>query len=567
MAPPNRRTLLKGGASLAALAALPACQGGRPGAGAVDAPTPAPGPTSPAPDDDGRVFRHGVASGDPLPGAVILWTRISGAPAGSAVRVGWEVATDPDFTNIVRRAGDGVDDSSGAADANVTGPERDYTLKLDVSGLRPGTRYYYRFEALGQRSPVGRTRTAPSGALEQLRLGVATCGDYSRGLWNAYARLAEREDIDAVLHLGDYIYETDRDRVRAHQPPVEIRSLDEYRARYASYRAEPELQAVHAAHPMIWVWDDHETVDGTWMNGADPNDHDPAEDGDFGARKLAARTAAFEWLPIRLPEPEANPERIYRRFQFGDLVDLIMLDTRRIGRDRQGEPNAEGGFFTQSGEFTDPERHILGAEQEAWFINALRSSPATWRLVGNQVVFAQIKIFGAPNATGLSIYANPDQWDGYEPARERILDAIEAGGVDNVVFLTGDVHAALAFEVTRDPNNPAVYLPRTGIGTHAVEFVTPSISSGGDVSSIPNPGDDPDNILEDLIAANGDLLRVVNPHGQYFDSRNGYLIVDINRDRLQAEYWLVPTVTAPSDEQTLDATLSVPSGTARIDVV
>ena len=217
MAPPNRRTLLKGGASLAALAALPACQGGRPGAGAVDAPTPAPGPTSPAPDDDGCVFRHGVASGDPLPGAVILWTRISGAPAGSAVRVGWEVATDPDFTNIVRRAGDGVDDSSGAADANVTGPERDYTLKLDVSGLRPGTRYYYRFEAPGPALARG-----PHAHRAQRRAGAVAPG---RGhLRRLFARLVEclcppgrarghrRRAAPGRLHLRD------RPRPRARAP-------------------------------------------------------------------------------------------------------------------------------------------------------------------------------------------------------------------------------------------------------------------------------------------------------------------------------------------------------------
>jgi len=496
-------------------------------------------------------FAHGVASGDPLPDRVILWTRVSTPPGqGGPVAVRWQVALDPGMRNIVRR---------GRATAS---PQGDWTVKVDATGLEPGTPYHYRFAAPGAEPAVSRTRTAKEGSPEAVRFAVVTCGDYSRGLFHAYSRVAERDDLDAVVHLGDYIYETDRDRVRKHEPPVELRSLPEYRARYASYRLDPHLAAVHRRHPMIWVWDDHETVDGTWMHGADPRDHDPAEDGDFEARKLAARRAALEWLPIRSPDP-ANPERIYRSFAFGDLVDLIMLDTRRIGRDRQGEGNVQGEFFRQTGTFADPARHILGAEQERWLIDSMRGSSAAWRLLGNQVVFAQIKVVGAPEATGQSVFANPDQWDGYQPARNRVFDAIEGGPIEDLVVLTGDVHASLAFEVTRDPNNPAVYDPVTSRGTVGVEFVAPSISSAGDPAEL-GP-DDPEGALDRLILEGDQGLRAPNPHLKYIRAQlNGYLLVEATRERLRGEFWLVPRVGEPTDSQSLDRAFEVPRGQARL---
>lgn len=496
-------------------------------------------------------FPHGVASGDPLPDRVILWTRLT-PPSGATepVEVRWEIARDPDMREVV---GQGTTTASA---------DRDWTVKVDAAGLEPSSTYHYAFSALGSRSAFGRTRTAAEGSPDAVRLAVVTCGDYSRGLFHAYARVAERDDLDAVVHLGDYIYETDRDRVRKHQPPVELRSLADYRGRYASYRLDPNLAEVHRRHPMIWVWDDHETVDGTWMHGADPSNHDPAEDGDFETRKLVARQAALEWLPIRSPDP-ADPERIYRRFAFGDLVDLVMLDTRRIGRDRQGEGNVQGEFFRQTGTFADPSRHILGAEQERWLIDSLQGSSAAWKLLGNQVVFSQIKVVGAPEATGQSVFANPDQWDGYQPARDRIFDAIQTGGVKDLVVLTGDVHASLAFEVTRDPNNPAVYDPVTSRGTVAVEFVAPSISSAGDPADL--KPDDPESALERLILEGDQALRAPNPHLKYIRSQlNGYLLVEASRERLRAEFWLVPRVAEPTGEQFLDRGFTVTRGQARL---
>lgn len=537
MSPPNRRDVLRGGALLSALA-LTGCGNSRVAGTSNELLGLEP--------IAGQPFRHGVASGDPLADAAILWTRVTVHSASQPVQ--WAVFADEALTVPV---------TGGEALATAA---TDYTVKVDATGLAPATTYYFHFTADGVDSPTGRFKTLPVGATERVRLGVATCGDYSRGLWNAYARLAEA-DVDAVLHLGDYIYETDRNAVRAHQPAVDVVSVDEYRARYSSYRLEPDLQAVHAAHAMIWVWDDHETVDGTWREGADPNDHDPAIHGPITIRQANALQAALEWLPIRLPDP-TNPERIYRRFQFGNLVDLFMLDTRRIGRDEVLEGNVEGDFFRQEGAFADPARQILGAEQEAWLIDGLANSSTRWRVLGNQVVMAPLKIVGAPDASGQSVYANPDQWDGYAPARDRLFDAIEANNVNNLVVLTGDVHASLVFEVARDTNNPAAYDPATGRGVLAAEFVAPSISSAGDPNLMPSSSGD---VTDLLLAFGGDALRAVNPHGKYFQgTRNGYLVVDITPAETAVEFWTVPTVLEINDEQAVDARFLVAEDDARV---
>lgn len=537
MSPPNRRDVLRGGALLSALA-LTGCGNSRVAGTSNELLGLEP--------IAGQPFRHGVASGDPLANAAILWTRVTVHAASQPVQ--WAVFADEALTVPV---------TGGEALATAA---TDYTVKVDATGLAPATTYYFHFTADGVDSPTGRFKTLPVGATERVRLGVATCGDYSRGLWNAYARLAEA-DVDAVLHLGDYIYETDRNAVRAHQPAVDVVSVDEYRARYSSYRLEPDLQSVHAAHAMIWVWDDHETVDGTWREGADPNDHDPAIHGPITIRQANALQAALEWLPIRLPDP-TNPERIYRRFQFGNLVDIFMLDTRRIGRDEVLEGNVEGDFFRQEGAFADPARQILGAEQEGWLIDGLANSSTRWRVLGNQVVMAPLKIVGAPDASGQSVYANPDQWDGYAPARDRLFDAIEANNVNNLVVLTGDVHASLVFEVARDTNNPAAYDPATGRGVLAAEFVAPSISSAGDPNLTPGSTGD---ISDLLLAFGGDALRAVNPHGKYYQgTRNGYLVVDITPSETAVEFWTVPTALEITNEQAMDARFVVADGDPRI---
>lgn len=540
MAPLTRRELLRAAAAAALLPPLVACDSD---------PAPGAGGAGEAP----LQFTHGVASGDPLPDAVMLWTRaVPEEVARQRASLRWIVARDTALRDVVL-SGDAQTDAA-----------RDFTVKVDAIGLEAGTTYYYAFESAGTRSPIGRTRTAPLGPTARLRFAVVTCGDYTRGLFHAYARVAERADLDVVIHLGDYIYETDRqDRVRPHQPPVELRRVDEYRGRYASYRLDPALQALHRQHPMIWVWDDHETCNGTWMNGAGPSNHNDAEDGPFAERKAAALQAALEWLPIRSPDP-SNLERIYRGFEFGDLVNLTMIDTRRIGREQPLEPNGVFGplglpAFTQTGGFADPARQILGADQEAWLIDRLRRSQARWTLIGNQVVFSQLKVLGLPEATRLSLFVNPDQWDGYAAARDRLLDAID-GEVENLVVLTGDVHAAFAMDVSRDPNNPLVYNPLTGGGTVGVEFVTPSISSAGD----PKAPDGADELLEQLVLGSPQLVRTLNPHIKLLDSRNGYLLLDVTPERVQGDFWFVPFVEQPTDEQVFGGAFATASGESRL---
>jgi alkaline phosphatase D len=504
----------------------------------------------------GGAFAHGVASGDPLPDAVILWTRVT---ATGPVTVRWEIAEDEAMSRGRRVGTVRTDDS------------RDWTVKVDAGSLRPGTTYYYRFAALGQMSPVGRTRTASVGDVRSARFAVVTCGDFTRGYFHAYGHVADVDDLDAVIHLGDYIYEGDhQNRVRPHFPARECRTVDDYRARYASYRLDPDLAAMHRRHPFIWVWDDHETCDGTWRNGADPSNHDPEEDGPFAVRKAAALQAALEWLPIRTPDP-AVPERIYRRFQWGGLVDLFMLDTRRIGRDEQvtGNTSLGGDFFRQDQRSLAPHRQVLGAAQEDWLRAGLGSSTAAWRLLGNQVVFSPIKVFGAPNSTGQSVYANPDQWDGYPVAQQRLFDMLRP----DTVVLTGDVHASMAYEVALDTNNPAAYEPVTGTGARAVEFVTPSVSSAGDPKNpdIPGPSADDfeefgEDVRDRLLMEGGEALRIPNPHLKYSNARyNGFMLLHANAERVEATYRLLPYVTMPVRPAAFtDRTFTVARGHARL---
>ncbi len=289
-----------------------------------------------------------------------------------------------------------------------------------------------------------------------------------------------------MIHLGDYIYEngnTDNgntNKVQPQEPPGKLRTLDEYRARYASYRAEPDLQTLHRRQAMIWVWDDHEFVNDAWREGSSSGAHDDAEDGPFADRAATALQAPLEWMPIRSPDP-AEPLRIYRDFAFGDLADLLMIDTRRIGRDAPPESNAlfEGiGVVAETSEAADPARQLLGAEQAAWLAERLATRTARWRLLGNQVMFSPLKLVGAVRASRLSLYMSADKWDGYFAARDRVLAMMRATG--NVIVLTGDAHESYTFEVTDDPNNLLAYGRTDGRGAAAVEFVVPSITSRGD---------------------------------------------------------------------------------------
>lgn len=525
------------------------------------------------------VFQHGVASGDPLQDRVILWTRVTPRthtldttePARAdhetdereaderddddrrdgKVMVHFVVALDPLFKRLVTRG------------KFKTGPERDHTVKLDVTGLRPDTTYYYQFRAQGATSAIGRTKTLPKGEAQHLRMAVVSCSNFAYGYFNAYRQIAERADLDMVVHLGDYIYEYGNGQygdVRPCEPAHEIVTLADYRMRHAQYKRDADSQAMHRQHPLIAIWDDHETANNAWKDGAE--NHQPDTEGAWPERVKAALQAYYEWMPVRVVDP-ANLRRNNRSFAFGNLVDLIMLEERLGARAKQLDgsiPTPLGLAFTQTGAFADPSRQLLGADEETWLFDKLRTSTAKWKVLGQGVMFAQLKVKGAPNALGGGIFFNSDQWDGYQPARNRVYDVIKGANgakpVNNVVVLTGDIHSAWAADLTQDPNNPEPslggYNPLTGEGSLAVEFVGTSVSSPG---------------VTDPTGAVANSLKPANPHFKHIDlDKRGYMLIDANAQRCVCEFWQVDTAAAISNVQTLGAVFEVRDGLNRLQV-
>ena len=473
-------------------------------------------------------FQHGVASGDPLANQVILWTRITAAGLDE-IPVIVEVARDADFATPVYQG------------VGYARSQNDFTVKLDPLLPDPETTYFYRFRSLGFTSPVGRTRTAPTpGAqVDHLRLAVMSCSNLPYGWFNAYARVARRADLDAVLHLGDYIYEyaqgeyndPDLADLRPVDPPHEIIALDDYRRRYACYRRDPDLQECHRQHPFICVWDDHEIANDTWMNGAE--NHNEGE-GDFADRKRAAVRAYYEWMPIRMGFPDRDM-RIYRRFDYGDLLTLMMLDTRLIGRDQQVDKPSDA---------RDRNRQLLGQDQREWLFEQLEYSQgrgARWHLIGQQVMLSPLTVGTLPDMPNWDLGGgaplNYDQWDGYQTSRRALLGRIEAMALNNTVVLTGDIHSSWAMDVSTDPGNPAVYNRFTGAGAVAVEFVTPAVTSPAA----------PSKALSDLARA---ALVPLNPHLKWVDLfRRGYLVLDLTAEHCKADWFHLNTVSEPDDSE------------------
>ncbi|HVH99288.1 MAG TPA: alkaline phosphatase D family protein [Enhygromyxa sp.] len=446
------------------------------------------------------VFSHGIASGDPLADSVILWTRVS--PDDPAAELFFEVALDPEFSQRVAA------DWLGAPDA-----ARDNTFKLDLDGLAPATTYYYRFWIQGVSSVIGRTRTAPDGASEHLRFAVCSCSSLAHGYFHGYRHIGARADLDAVIHLGDYIYEYasgDYGDVREYEPSHEIVTLDDYRMRHAQYKRDPDLQVAHRQHPFIATWDDHEIANDGWVGGAENHD---IEEGEWAARRAAGIQAYFEWMPIR----EGTPGRVYRQLAYGDLVDLIVLDTRYEGREQQVPLSAMDSLA----QINDPERQLLGAEQEAWLLERLSSSTAQWKLLCQQILMGQIILTpgqdGEPNRPFIS-----DPWDGYEAARRTVYQHIADSGITDVVVLTGDIHTSWANELAVNPADPISYDPETSDGAVAVEFVTPGITS---------PGLPVDQATINLLLTN-------NPHVKWVElNHRGYMTIDIKSERVHCDWW------------------------------
>ena len=400
------------------------------------------------------IFSHAVASFDPTANSVLLWTRITGATSAD-----WMVATDPEFAGVVVR---------GTA---ATGPESDFTVVVDAGGLQPATSYWYRFEAASERSPVGRTRTLPAGEVSSFSLGLVSCARFSVAPLTVYRAMGQAE-VDLVVHLGDYIYDDAGDKgPRSHDPPGELMQLEDYRKRLAQIRGDRDCQALHMRHPMAFVWDDHDFADNAWLGGA--KEHDPDKHGEWSRRRDAAVQAHREWLPWRQADP-AEPLCIYRSAPIGDLAELILLDSRIIGRDCQAS-------FPGSKPIDDPTRSLLGDPQREWLKRRLADESHPWALVANGVAvnpipmklpFARLTRPLLPEgyvAVDDQQVLRDDQWDGYPAERSRLVEflALRAAAGGRTVLLAGDVHSSWAFEGPDGPDGKPV----------AVEVTVPSVSS------------------------------------------------------------------------------------------
>jgi alkaline phosphatase D len=458
-------------------------------------------------------FFHGVASGDPLHDRVIIWTRVTPEEVNNdPIEVSWRVALDTNMTDVV---------TSGSF---VTDQSRDYTVKVDVTGLNPSTCYYYDFEVNASFSAVGRMLTADSGPNENVRFAVVSCSNYQYGFFNAYRAIANRNDINAVLHLGDYIYEYGAGGYSAnidgrdHEPENEIVTLEDYRLRYSHYRLDHDLQEIHRQYPFICVWDDHESANDSWVDGAE--NHDPATQGPWLDRKNNSIQAYFEWLPIR---ENAFDNSIYRKIEYGDLINLYMLDTRLEGRDEQ--------VGVTSSSLNDPSRSLLGQTQKDWLKDELLNSGAQWNILGQQVMMAPLLAFGVP--------VNADQWDGYQAERTELLNYIVNNDIENVVVLTGDIHTSWAMDVP-----VSGYVASTGENSAAVEFVTTSVTSPG----FP-------------IGFGVSLIQSFNPHIKWIDlTKRGYMILDIDQNRTQSEWYFMDDINTQNSNESFANAWYVNSG-------
>ncbi|MET3527058.1 alkaline phosphatase D family protein [Phenylobacterium koreense] len=494
-------------------------------------------------------FDHGVASGDPLADRVILWTRITPAdPKAGEIAYSWRL------NPVDRRAG-GARSGQG-----VTGPGRDWTAKVDVAGLEPGRAYTFEFQANGVTSPTGRTATLPKGPTKDAVLAVASCSLYPNGYFNAYGAIAKLPRVDAVLHLGDYIYEYGGPGTygmnspvageRPHDPPHEIVSLADYRRRHAQYKSDPQLQAAHARAPWIVVWDDHETANDAYALGAE--NHQPQAEGDWNARKARAIKAYYEWMPIR--EPVDGGPAINRAFQFGDLLSLFMVETRLTARDQQLNYKRDLPDMTDQAKvaafrakLADPSRKMMGAAQEAWLAKGLADSVksgVTWQVLGNEVVMGSTgaasvaKVYGEDRVkqilavdpdveprmaqmdalAELELPYSLDMWDGYPADRERVYQAIKAAGAHAIV-LAGDSHAFWANEL-HDAGGQRV----------AVEFGTTGVTSPGAGDAIKSFS------IGDLYARSSRDV-VFSDH-----DAKGFLLLTLTSDEAKAELMAVSTI-------------------------
>lgn len=547
--------------------------------------------TAKATEDLEVIFSHGVASGDPLSDRVIIWSRAF-SPKTQEFDVQWLVATDPGMLQIV---------NSGVARASA---QFDYTLKIDVPGLTANTVYYYQFRQGTSVSPVGQTRTLAAVDLNHCRLAVVSCSNYEKGYFNVYAEIGKMQDIDVVIHLGDYIYEYGPDeyltpgntqfniqqpRVTELKPSHEIVNLADYRTRYALYRSDTDLQELHRLKPFIAVWDDHEVANDAWKNGAE--NHNPENgEGEWLSRRNAAIQAYYEWLPIREPS-EHDRLTLYRSFNFGNLARLIMLDTRMIARDQQLSSTQMLGVYqtkTSDGQFpldknTDNQpRELLGTTQKNWLINELQSAAEqqSWQIIGQQILFEfqnVININQSPHLTeaqkqlikqlldaeygngagtlvgvlGTLGGPNPlttDMWTGYPSAKRELAQIL--ANTPNPVILAGDSHNAWAANLTLSTSLTSVPV--------GVEMATPSVSAPGIEELLPIISPE---TLVDLLHEASQNNSTNDPLVYAQMAHRGFIVVDITHDRVQGEWYFVDNVFSKNYQLSLGKILAVAKNT------
>ena len=507
-------------------------------------------------------FTHDVASGEPHQNSVMLWTRYVPSAGGSA-RLDYELSEAPDFSRIA---------AGGSVSAEA---DHDWCVKAVADGLSPGRWYHYRFRDAADRvSPVGRTRTLPDGPIDRFRIGIFSCSNLPFGWFNAYAHAAARSDLDLIVHLGDYLYEYERGRYpsgaealagRLIHPAGETIVLADYRLRHAAYRADADLRLLHRSLPMVMMWDDHESANDSWKDGAE--NHQPESEGDWQIRKQAAERAYREWLPVS--------DRAWERYEIGELATLFRTETRLTARDRPldlaaaiaGREDVQAALADfRDGAWRDPERNILGREQEAWLADGLRRSVrrgARWQVLAQQVIMGSIALpedlparvapdaseavllqaAAALAASRAGLPLNLDAWDGYPAARARLLDSAQQAEA-NLVVLSGDSHNAWAFELGHQ-GEPA-----------GVDIAVQSVTSPG-FESFPIRAT-PDEVARAFVERNDQLLWADT-------SRRGYLTLELTPERATAEWLFLETVRERSTMLSGRHTMSVGGGTNRFE--
>ncbi|MFK7828292.1 MAG: alkaline phosphatase [Congregibacter sp.] len=502
-------------------------------------------------------FRHGVASGDPDRESLVIWTRISGL--SGAVQVDWQIALDPEFKTVMSR---------GTVSASA---KHDYTVKVLVSSLEAGKTYFYRFHLPDGYSPVGRTRTLPEGNISSLTLAVVSCSNYPFGYFNAYEAIARDPSVEWVLHLGDYFYEYGRDGYggetgarlgRNHEPAGETVSLSDYRQRHAQYKADSQSQLMHAAHPMLAIWDDHEVTNNPWMGGA--QNHQPESEGSWAARQEAALRAYYEWMPIRDPFPGQSRAAYWRHWEFGSLASMVSLETRLSGRAQQIElatyapalqTREDAQRFLRE-VVAAPDRPMLSDGMQDFLRKALTSAKdrgRQWQLIANQIpmartlhpllddsdiaalrgnmsktAYARLEEIARRGQLGLPLYLDP--WDGYPVAREEFYALCQQSGARDLVVLTGDSHSFWSNQLFDSAG--------TAMG---VEIGTSGVTSPGAFMEFSDQGA---ALMDTKLAASNREILWAN------STRQGYVRLSMSANSARADYMAVDTILEPSNALT-----------------